>query len=451
MSHNSNTTSSLTDKVLQLPDPSKPLSEEFVTETYTFTITPKTTIKELKTVLGNHGRTKSGNRQQLIDRLVDFANKTEEWIGQYQARPKRKRGEITGGRTHSAKRVALMFGENEAAVGFPNKQQGVDQRAIKPPTEISMMLVDNWTDEVLEWCTNVDRRADRPANSIEAPSSNVADSSDVGPGISMPPEEDHSYQAVSIRRMQRQLTQLERNVFAKLDDIADRKSVDVSERAHSTISIRSDTVGNTQPDRFVSGPTPSLDLAVSAGSQRTIPTEHLRTVLLDDEPLTFDKRQVPDPPLRHFSDSLSELFSEWEKGTILKVSGTLIPLKSWPVIYQRRIGVKCQAWELLKVTWGNWKFIVEEKDDLGSEDAFWAKYTYPDGTRASYQQILDRLKTNRGERDAIDAAAARTYFGGNLACADANGLFLYKKKGALTVCTKDEAVAKKWRDLLHRD
>ena len=68
-----------------------------------------------------------------------------------------------------------------------------------------------------------------------------------------------------------------------------------------------------------------------------------------------------------------------------------------------------------------------------------------------YQQILNRLASRRTEDAVQDAANARTFFEGNLNHPDANGAFQYLKRGQTHVLRKDNAIAKKWRELLDND
>lgn len=55
------------------------------------------------------------------------------------------------------------------------------------------------------------------------------------------------------------------------------------------------------------------------------------------------------------------------------------------------------------------------------------------------------------ENAARDAADARTFFGGNLDHPDASGAFRYLKCGQTHILSKDDAIAKKWRELLNND
>lgn len=92
----------------------------------------------------------------------------------------------------------------------------------------------------------------------------------------------------------------------------------------------------------------------------------MRTVYLGSEKLTFDMRDLKPPPVCHYSKDIPRLFVEWETSQLLVINGRGIPLKHWPVIYQRRVcrdggdeGVRGlvgnRTWESIKVMWGNWK------------------------------------------------------------------------------------------------
>lgn len=90
--------------------------------------------------------------------------------------------------------------------------------------------------------------------------------------------------------------------------------------------------------------------------------------------------------------------------------------------------------------------MAEEKERLGSEDAFWEEYSNAQGGRLGWQQILDRLQERR-KKDAVrDAQAAREFFGGDLKHKDAGGIFC--KPGTDDLYTKDATIAAKWRVLL---
>ncbi|KAJ7150519.1 hypothetical protein C8R43DRAFT_1191802, partial [Mycena crocata] len=157
------------------------------------------------------------------------------------------------------------------------------------------------------------------------------------------------------------------------------------------------------------------------------------------------------PPNIHFSADIPRLFREWESSTLLMVNGRGIAIKHWPLFFHRRKQGREQkngAWDKTRTMWGNWKFLVEERQKFATEEAFWMRYTTPGGVRLRYQQILDTLKQARESEEKSDADAARRFFHNNLDHVDADGAFAYTKSGQRRVKTKDSAVAEIWRDLL---
>lgn len=95
--------------------------------------------------------------------------------------------------------------------------------------------------------------------------------------------------------------------------------------------------------------------------------------------------------------------------------------------------------------------LVEEKERLGSEDAFWSKYTEPrTGNCRLYQSILDELRQRQVERDRTDAMDARRFFSGNLAN-DKMGRFVYARGAATHICEKEYRIASIWRQILATD
>ncbi|KAG1763968.1 hypothetical protein EV702DRAFT_1051544 [Suillus placidus] len=176
----------------------------------------------------------------------------------------------------------------------------------------------------------------------------------------------------------------------------------------------------------------------------TIPPRNLAIVQLDDGELAFDKTAVMRPPAVRFSTDVSALFREWHCSMYLVVNGRGIPIKYWGEVYKRCAGENSKAWALCK-------FIVEERSRFASDDAFWAAWSDASGQRTGYTQICNTLQRQRVQRDAQDAAAARTFFGGSLGHSDAQGAFTYMKSGVARLMSKDVDVARKWRDLLAAD
>ncbi|KAJ8593715.1 hypothetical protein M405DRAFT_699270, partial [Rhizopogon salebrosus TDB-379] len=163
--------------------------------------------------------------------------------------------------------------------------------------------------------------------------------------------------------------------------------------------------------------------------------------------------KLQGPPLIHLSKDIQQLCQEWESSKLLVVNGRGIPVKFWGEFFKKsKTRMEFSAWDSIKVEWGNWKFIAEEWQCFPSAEAFWKEYSSPEtGSRLAYQQILNQLSLRRTENAARDAADARTFFGGNLNHPDANGAFQYLKRSQTHVLSKDDAIAKKWRELLESD
>jgi len=94
------------------------------------------------------------------------------------------------------------------------------------------------------------------------------------------------------------------------------------------------------------------------------------------------------------------------------------------------------------------QFIAEERQMYPDEDSFWNAFSDENGNRYSYQQVLDRLTERRMTAAMRDAGDARIFFGGNLDHPLADGAFRYKKSGKSCLSSKDDVVARKWRELL---
>ncbi len=98
------------------------------------------------------------------------------------------------------------------------------------------------------------------------------------------------------------------------------------------------------------------------------------------------------------------------------------------------------------------QFIVEEKECLGSADAFWNKFTDEEtGNRLGYKAILGKLRLARAERDGQDAANARACFNGNLDHPAAQGRFRYSKGSKTRILERDDKIASVWRRTLAED
>ncbi|KAI1782483.1 hypothetical protein LXA43DRAFT_1103957 [Ganoderma leucocontextum] len=161
-------------------------------------------------------------------------------------------------------------------------------------------------------------------------------------------------------------------------------------------------------------------------AREAIPADSLMAFDLEDGTLYFYKAQVPDPPKVTFADDLSQLFKEWYVSDLLRK----------------------HARDALRVQWGLWKYVVAEREHYPSEDLFWAHYSDEDGHRLNFKTICELLQDGRKESDEQDAAAALWFFGNDLAHPAAHGYFHYKKSGKQYLCTKVQAIAGKWHQLL---
>lgn len=104
------------------------------------------------------------------------------------------------------------------------------------------------------------------------------------------------------------------------------------------------------------------------------------------------------------------------------------------------------------------QFIAKERERLGSDDAFWVKFSNEDGTRMNYEKILRVLQKERGAYSAKHAADALKFFGNDLTRADTDGAFMYqktRKDGSggkeVHVMVKKHDIARRWNELLAAD
>lgn len=86
---------------------------------------------------------------------------------------------------------------------------------------------------------------------------------------------------------------------------------------------------------------------------------------------------------------------------------------------------------------------------MGSDEAFWSKYSDEEGKPLCFQQIFDILQGTSKDEDQLHAHQALWFFDNDLTQPGAHGYFHYKKTGRLHVCTKKQTIAQKWRNLLN--
>ncbi|KAG1888949.1 uncharacterized protein F5891DRAFT_904697, partial [Suillus fuscotomentosus] len=148
------------------------------------------------------------------------------------------------------------------------------------------------------------------------------------------------------------------------------------------------------------------------------------------------------PPTVHLSKDINQLCEEWEESNLLVVNGRGIPVKYWGEFYKKGKGS-----HMLSDRSFVFKFIAEERQRYPDNTSFWRAFSDENSKIFSYQQILNHLAEHRVSAAARDAKDARDFFGGNLNHPLARGAFCYTKGGRAYLSSKDDAIAKKWREL----
>ena len=99
-----------------------------------------------------------------------------------------------------------------------------------------------------------------------------------------------------------------------------------------------------------------------------------------------------------------------------------------------------------------YQFIANERERLGSDTAFWQKFSDSEDNKFTYQKILDTLQDERKSRDQQDCDEARRLFGTEFERPEAGSHFRYRKtKRGLVVFQDVTKIAKKWRELKAKD
>lgn len=96
----------------------------------------------------------------------------------------------------------------------------------------------------------------------------------------------------------------------------------------------------------------------------------------------------------------------------------------------------------------HFQYIMEEQQRHPNAESFWQSFSTEGGQRLTYQQILDRLADRRAASASQDAANARAFCSNDLDHPNTYGAFRYAKGGKSYLLTKDDAIAKTWRELL---
>lgn len=394
-----------------------------------------------------YGLPSSGTRVALLDRLRDFSASKDEWISLYKPTKKRKRGVHTGHKGHSlsSQRIQSQFGTEDTNVTLYQSKKGVD-RVQRTLQDSDRQANSAWAQAVIA-CFGISTDL-RPVNGA-ASASHVGEPSQAEAKVPVGSHGDSEEDTLALTRYVRRF---QRNLFNRVGEVEDK--IDQVLRLHTSTSP------SVPPETAAAilipaaAPTaPLLDTAAHTVPREEIPAANLGIARLGNEDFAYDKSQLRGPPLIHFSRDIEQLCREWESSDLLVVNGRGIPIKYWGEFFKKsKTRGRNSAWDSIKVEWGNWKFIAEEWQGFPSAETFWAEYSNPTTrSRFTYQQILNRLTSRRMENAARDAADARTFFGGNLDHPDANGAFRYLKCGQTHILSKDDAIAKKWRELLNND
>ncbi|KZV72099.1 hypothetical protein PENSPDRAFT_733693 [Peniophora sp. CONT] len=157
------------------------------------------------------------------------------------------------------------------------------------------------------------------------------------------------------------------------------------------------------------------------------------------------------------------LFQQWDSTDVnvndaflvlptRKPGAQVIPVSVWNQLFQKKTRLAADdAWNDMKSSWHNWKYLVEEYHRLGSSyERFNAQYTV-DGVLQSYTTILSRLRAERGRQQAQDVRDAKAFFGNDLFCDRAGDTFRYKKTNAMCNMKESGRISQAWRKLLATD
>ncbi|KAI0735527.1 hypothetical protein C8Q76DRAFT_792075 [Earliella scabrosa] len=473
-----------------LDEPYNPTTRKL--KTFEVKIDRSLTISRLKDYLADYGLPISGrNRGVLLERLRDFSKNPQLWTTQFRPARNPQRGSISnkrGAHSEVARLIEEQFGAAEQQTVHQPKRKGKARELHEPPALHPRVIDANttWAEDALRELNN--------EGSASASRTRAEQTGDGG--------EDEPYAGlddkglISLQRVERRIVSLDHTIRGLESHLSTLRSISLgnpprvspsstapgvriqgqsetipeipqlpqshiaSSTAFESLAPSSSDSSAGQPSGAPSYPAqtvtsipipPALNRLPDRSAitpQHAIPTEHLRFFELNGETFAFDKSQVPNPPGIAFSDDLSRLFREWHHSDLLVVNGRGIPIKHWPWFYKRKTDIKPEVWKVIRMKWGNWKFLVKERERFPTEEAFWAVYS-ENGTRFNMQRILDMLQGSRMSDSTQDAQAARKFFNKDLSDPRAHGYFLYKKTNVIRVMKQDATVARQWRKLLN--
>ncbi|PIL33098.1 hypothetical protein GSI_04547 [Ganoderma sinense ZZ0214-1] len=408
-------------------------------------VTRQLTVKRLRDILKDYGLPQSGNRNALLERLRQFSQAKETWTSQYRAAPGRQRGDISSQRsakTETARVIEQQFGARVKVSTYQPKRVGRAKELRDPPPlgDTRITMFDTWASRVNKQvgegiplvASSVQVLESTDANAGRTAASNSSEA-----GAVPAPNKGPSSSMFAVRKIENRVSSITQMLSTMQTQLSVIGSAVMGPSAHSSC-------------RDVFPPTSRLPDSPCTGIfapefTSDVPASISATAGLDISNLCD---QVPDPPAVSFSDNLSQLFREWYVSSLLIVNGHGIPIQHWPWFYKEKRNIRTNVWSVIRMKWTIWKFIVEEFERHGTEEAFWGEHSDSDGKRHNFKRICSDLKTGRKNDNRRDADAALNYFGHDLSHPDALGYFTYKRTGKTLTMTKPEKIGGQWRKLL---
>ncbi|TDL15194.1 hypothetical protein BD410DRAFT_845401 [Rickenella mellea] len=426
---------------LHLPVLQQTLGADGVIQSETISVTDTTTKEAIKAWLRDYDLPVSGTRAELLARLRNYSNNRAGWVSIFQVKKKRTRGSASGSGAcrPSAKRARAVFGDEEPVAGYQTKRDAQSVEVPKSATEISTStaLVNKFLSLPFS------RAGGQPIAGSSSLSGEVETSVN---GLEMHALAGSPIQGeIVYRRLHRQMKQQELNILGAIQNLQPL----APSTSRYMPAVATAEIPNMAVVQALQEPIPSASPEnSSANDSELLSVENTHTAILGDEEFHYSPSMVPDVPAVQFASDLGQLFREWHSSERLQVNGRGIPIKYWPEFYKKRKGVKEHAWAAIRNQWTNWKFIAEERDHLGSDEVFWAKWRDSKGVALNYTAILNGLKAEREAANKNAKAKALQFFNEDLNSEDAGNLFKYEKSGQTHLGESDRFIARRWSTLL---
>ncbi|KAK0463171.1 uncharacterized protein EV420DRAFT_1639279 [Desarmillaria tabescens] len=141
-------------------------------------------------------------------------------------------------------------------------------------------------------------------------------------------------------------------------------------------------------------------------------------MLVTGSHIRFDEMDVPPTKPFRYASNIQKLISSWDDASSewgppddhpIHIQGHPIPIKHWKVLYKNNKAAGME-WHRLKNSWNNWHYFMERYQSL-TQDAFWEKYTDPQGQRMSYTRIINSLRNERKDNNAQLVKEAKGKYG----------------------------------------